>query len=631
MVEGRRGKVRKVILVNMPFSPVQYPSPNLSQLKPILEAERIHCDIEYLNIMYLNYSRQPNSCKNASLYSILAEYVFAGDIFGPDWSQSQEDRIKEFVNCDNLLLPEKLRGSSIFADLQKLKSKAIPFINQCLHKIDWAEYSIIGFYARTNQVVSAIAMARRIKEKWPEKTIVLMGSCFDTGISKALLQLFPFIDWVSVGEAEVSFPKAVVRKFRGEPLDGIFGISYRDKGQVITQGSGIPPDIESLPCPDFTDYFSALSKWAPAELKNASIVLELSRGCWWGQRSQCIFCGFNAGGMQFREKSNSKIYSEFVTLNKRYGISRVMIIDASISSNCMKNILPKLSILGLEELYLMTRADIKRDDLANLKSAGVKSFQVGIESLDTSILKVMCKGTRALQNIQILKWTREYGLTVNWNFLYGIPGESSESYKRMNDLIPSISHLRPPNNVLRIRLERFSPILEQNSCRTHNIRPHPAYKAIYPFSDEDIYELASFFIFEEETANTDIDPAIIAVKRKIEDWRRCWQGKPPVLAFRRESDKRVIIYDTRPCRISSKIELEKDYALIYSLCDSEKRFCRLASYLKKSQRENYQGDYKLRRQLDELTAARLIVRDGDSYLSLANDLDTFVSETQLLL
>jgi hypothetical protein len=103
------------------------------------------------------------------------------------------------------------------------------------------------------------------------------------------------------------------------------------------------------------------------------------------------------------------------------------------------------------------------------------------------------------------------------------------------------------------------------------------------------------------------------------------------LAFRRESDKRVIIYDTRPCRISSKIELEKDYALIYSLCDSEKRFCRLASYLKKSQRENYQGDYKLRRQLDELTAARLIVRDGDSYLSLANDLDTFVSETQLLL
>ena len=47
----------------------------------------------------------------------------------------------------------------------------------------------------------------------------------------------------------------------------------------------------------------------------------------------------------------------------------------------------------------------------------MRRIQPGIESLSDHVLKLMRKGTTALQNIQLLKWCREYGVQPEWNLL----------------------------------------------------------------------------------------------------------------------------------------------------------------------------------------------------------------------
>jgi len=77
-------------------------------------------------------------------------------------------------------------------------------------------------------------------------------------MGRALLRLFPFVDWVFNGEADLSLPQAVSQWFAGKPPEGIAGVAYRHEGQIIEQDTGRSPEMDTLPYPDFDDYFMAL-------------------------------------------------------------------------------------------------------------------------------------------------------------------------------------------------------------------------------------------------------------------------------------------------------------------------------------------------------------------------------------
>jgi hypothetical protein len=70
----------------------------------------------------------------------------------------------------------------------------------------------------------------------------------------------------------------------------------------------------------------------------------------------------------------------------------------------------------------------------------------------------MRKGCTGLQNIQLLRWCEELGITVFWNLLCSFPGESPVEYARMAELIPLLAHLQKPSYCGRIHVDRFSPL-----------------------------------------------------------------------------------------------------------------------------------------------------------------------------
>lgn len=611
--------MKRVLLVNMPFASVGYPSLALSLLKPLLENEGVSCDVSYLNMAFQAYTGRPDVYNEVAEDTwVRGEWPFGEELFGEEWAQSNRARL------DALLSPGKSNLRAVRDNLATLRPMAGPFIRECVETVNWNDYSIIGFTSVFSQQVASLALARRIKQRWPEKIIAFGGGNCDGVMGRALLRLFPFVDWVFSGEADLSFPQAVTRWFAGRPPEGIPGVAYGQDGQIIEQGPGQSVELDSLPYPDFDDYFAALKKWAPTDLPSAYILLEFSRGCWWGEKHQCIFCGLNRGTLHFRHKSPQRAEAEIKTLTARYG-GKVIVTDTILDMGFFKTLLPVLSNSGkLEELMLETKANLNREQVHILKSAGVKIFQPGIESLDSEILAYMDKGTTLLQNVQLLKWAREYGMYPHWNLLCGFPGENAEAYRRMALLIPSIVHLCPPmgKGVSPVRLERFSRLFEQSEeWGLRDIRAAAVYGSLYPFNQEDLDELA--YDFDCDFDGKDNIPTYMGpVKQEVQAWGQCWEHhEPPLLAFERQQVAKIVIYDTRPCRLSCQVELEGEMAMVYLACDARRRFDSLAREVREQRAKEYSGDTTLRRGLDELVARRLMLRDGNWYLSLANDLD----------
>jgi radical SAM superfamily enzyme YgiQ (UPF0313 family) len=169
------------------------------------------------------------------------------------------------------------------------------------------------------------------------------------------------------------------------------------------------------------------------------IPFEGSRGCWYGQKVQCTFCGLHEI-MKFRERNAAEVVGELAYFNARYGETKFFAVDLILPRTFFDTFLPQLSGLGRDwRIFYEVKANLRRDDVSALADAGVKWIQPGIESLDDEVLRLMRKGVSAIQNITLLRMCREYGIEVTWNIIGGLPGESLASYRRMRSKERAIS------------------------------------------------------------------------------------------------------------------------------------------------------------------------------------------------
>ena len=536
--------MKRVVLSCMPFADVDFPPIGVSLLKPILQEAGISCDLQYLNAAFRAYSG------HANLYDKVChdrgEWVFGEALFGEAWACSERGKL---VVPKALPTPEDPDFLSAMNDamvnwcLTGLRPSVAPFINHVMETIHWDDYDVIGFSLVFSQSVSSLALARRIKERWPEKIIALGGPACDEEMGIALLRLFSFVDWVFSGEADVSFPRAVREWSEGRPPAGIPGVAYRDRGEIVRQGNGQSIDLNSLPYPDFDDYFAALRRWAPDALSRAFLSVEFSRGCWWAKGEGCAFCGLNRVMRRFRCKSPQRAEAEIIALRRRYGVERVHCTDTNLDMRLFDTLLPALSTeKNLGTLFVETRPTLNRTHLRAMREAGIGMFQPGIESLDTSILAHMGRGASLAVNVHLLKWSHDYGLSPLWALLFGLPGEDREAYQRMASLIPSLAHLSPPGYMVPIRLHRFSPLFEESKAwGLRDVRARETYRSIYPFDQEDLDQLVYDFDYDFD-GKEDIFTYTRPIKMELRTWQDCWKhNDPPSLVFKREEEGKVII------------------------------------------------------------------------------------------
>jgi hypothetical protein len=225
-----------------------------------------------------------------------------------------------------------------------------------------------------------------------------------------------------------------------------------------------------------------------------SIPFETARGCWWGAKHHCTFCGLNGQTMKFRSKSPQKVLDEIRSLASKYQCLNFYAVDNIIDTAYFTSVLPSLKDSGWNiTLFFETKANLKRSDVKALAEAGVRIIQPGIESLSSSVLSIMRKGVTALINIRLLKLCAEYDVIPRWNLLHAFPGETTEAYTEMAKLVPALSHLYPPASMGRLRIDRFSPyFVEGEKLGLRVSGPKWFYRYLYDVDDAHLFDLAYF-------------------------------------------------------------------------------------------------------------------------------------------
>lgn len=438
------------------------------------------------------------------------------------------------------------------------------------------------------------------------------------------MEHFPFVDWVFNGDAEQSFPRAVKCWLGGETPEGIEGVVFRKGGRIIQQGTALVMDLKELPYPDFGDYFRAVKELAPDLHGKVPLSVELSRGCWWSAKSQCIFCGIHSQQQTYRCKSPGRALAEINDLISLYGVDNVWVVDTNLAPRYYRTLLPALGRRQnkLSGIFVETKADIKHEDLEALKQVGARVFQPGIESLDTEILSHMRKGTTQMQNVRVLKWARGCGLQPMWNFLHSFPGESA-AYSRMADLIPYLVHLHPPTNVGPMALQRFSPLFQHpEQWNITGIRASEGYRSMYPFDPEQLDRIAYTFDYNVEESSPEED-YLGPVLQQLETWKELWcDREPPLLAYETSSRGNILVYDTRPVCKELCVELDGHMSLALRACDSELTLGQIILEVRKVMgSRGYPGDIELQKGMEWLAGRGFVIKEGTRYLSLVHCLE----------
>jgi len=218
----------------------------------------------------------------------------------------------------------------------------------------------------------------------------------------------------------------------------------------------------------------------------------------------------------------------------------------------------------------------------------------------------MGKGVSGLQNIQFLKWCKEYGIRPYWNFLWGVPGEDSMEYARMSALIPFVTHLPAPQAVGCMRLDRFSPnFVSAESRGFSELQPYPSYQHIYPFPPAVVTNLARYFTYSY-AAPQDVHEYVPHFECQVRRWQ---EVQPTSDLISVDDGQHLLIWDLRDAIEGGQLTVLKgQQRLVYLTCD------RIAT---RARLERIAVAVNVESTLRALVRSGLMISDGDSYLALA--------------
>jgi ribosomal peptide maturation radical SAM protein 1 len=619
------GSTADVVLISMPFGPVLTPSIALGLLKASLAPRGISTKTLYFSLWFAEHigTRRYRMAAHSTASGTLAgEWIFASALF-PDVRPDTEGYLHGVLEAPQSVFASKVPGgrpdaAAELRDLLEVRGKVDRFLDDCLERVIDCRPRIVGFTSVFLQHVASLALAKRLKARAPDIFILIGGANCEGVMGAEVIRQFPFVDAVVSGEGDLVFADLVERILAGDAAIEMPGVYTQGGRLFVSPGdryawAPVVRDMDALPMPDYDEFFE---QWESAHLderERTTIQFETSRGCWWGERHHCTFCGLNGATMTYRSKSSQRALDELVALTDRYPGHPIGVVDNILDHRYFKEFMPALAARRLDlELFYEVKANLKKAQVRLLRDAGVRVIQPGIESFSTRVLDIMRKGERGLHNIQLLKWCKELGVTPVWNLLWGFPGEPPEEYHAMADLLPLLTHLAPPISAMPIRLDRFSPNFDQAEALGFTaVEPFPAYRYIYPFQPEAVANLAYYFSYSYR-APQDVESYTRAVEEQVHAWRvACGESD----LFSIDLGTLLLICDLRPMTGDRLTALTGLQRALYLACDGARSLSALQAVAHESTASNATTDVDAL--LQPLLADGLMVREGHSYLSLA--------------
>ena len=626
-----------VAFVTMPFGPLFSPSIGLGLLKAGLTQAGIASCVHYFTLKFADWigttdyadisDGRPYTC------GLLGEWLFSHALFG-EIALDVEGYVNDVLRGQSPAYWYTAPADEPFIErVMQLRSTIEPFLDYCVEQVLATRPPIVGFTSIFQQQVASLALAKRIKQQSPGTFIVFGGANCENVMGIEVVRQFGFVDAVVSGEADLIFPELVQRVLAGKTLAGLPGVYTQDPASQATvdgEYSHAPSvyNLDVLPVPDYSDYFEQLNQSVFDKSYPVRLLFESSRGCWWGEKKHCTFCGLNGTTLTFRSKSAARAIGELNALAERYPGCPISVVDNIMDLGYFKDFVPQLAQqhLGLD-LFYEVKANLKKEQIRQLRAAGITNIQPGVESLSTPVLQTMRKGVSGLQNIQLLKWCKELGVKPHWNILWGHPGERAEDYTEMAARMPLLRHLQPPTYYTVIRLHRFSPnFFDAEALGVCNIQPYPAYRYLYPtLSDEAIANLAYYFTFDYVEAQ-DVPTYSQPIQEEVLRWKQEYTTSD---LFYVDKGEGLVICDLRSAAQQPLMILRGLQRELYLACDSIQTVHALKQRLN-GHASTGDGETLVQGLLDPLAAAGLMLNEGNSYLSLAVRLGDYSPNSSIL-
>lgn len=333
------------------------------------------------------------------------------------------------------------------------------------------EKIVVGISLMTTQLPNIqpfLESLKELKRLFSSKFILIGGGPHVSGDPLGSLKHLGF-DYLFIGEAEKSFTEFLKRMTDGCDVKGVKGIGYVEDDNVVI---------------NYNDEVLNLDKYPPISVKYGLFnPIEVSRGCPYG----CKYCQVSyIFGKYMRHRSLDTILLHCKILIKK-GINDLRFISPNILSyggNGIKADFDKLSefVNGVKELrnlggklYLGSfpsevRPDFIDEDIIKLIKDVItnKRISIGIQSGSDRILKYLGRGHTVDDALNAVDLLRRYNLSVDVDFILGLPNEELSDALETLQLIQKLIDLEG----IRIRLHTYIP-LPGTPLAKHRVKPLP--------------------------------------------------------------------------------------------------------------------------------------------------------------
>lgn len=468
---------------------------------------------------------------------------------------------------------------------------------------------VLGLTTSFGQLFANITLARAVKARRSSVRVVLGGSTVSSRVGSSILGEYPEVDYVVQGEGERPLLALV---------DALMGVGPPPSAGVVARGDASPArlwevdDLDALPLPTFDEYV-ALAEEANIHWE---LPIEGSRGCWWDRTRRagdptatCYFCNLNVQWGGYREKSVARVIAEADELSSRYTNPRIYFLDNILRARGAIALGEGLRDLGKDlTVFYEMRAHVTSRELLAMWEGGLRSTQLGIEALSTSLLRRMGKGTSTIQNLQAMRGCLELGILNIGNLIVAFPGTTPAEYVECTRVVRDFALSFTPLSLSRFGLGMDSTVdaLRERFGVT-DVRNSDAYAPGMPAPVR-----ARLTLFDRAFDLATPPPSFADLYEACESWRalHVQPRREPLLHYR-DGGTYLAVYDERFGDIRTGVFTDVAREIYLSCMEVRtrgelgRRFAERATDAA----------------LDEILAAfeenRILFREGDRLLSLA--------------
>lgn len=327
------------------------------------------------------------------------------------------------------------------------------FVNRYIEK---TEARIIGFSIIDGNIDASLAIAKLVKEKFPNIKIIFGGNgveCLDFGRlpnSNYKTNEYDFIDAIARGDGEITFVELLKSDWSESSLLEIKGLVWRLNGVWIHNGFRPNIDMNIVPIPDFS---SLEDNYYYKSVYQDTIPIVMSRGC----PFRCSFCSVPDYIPEYRYRTTDSVVEEmkaWVAKGKKYFFCQ----DSIINGNAVwfKELCEKIISSGLADQHITfggnTRLQANMRDLDTMRlyrRAGLTKMINGFESASEPVLRHMKKYTNMDGVREIFENVRKINKEVDESYppenkvhlkfgmqlIIGYLNESEEDFQKTIDFV----------------------------------------------------------------------------------------------------------------------------------------------------------------------------------------------------